>query len=472
LLRSQLLRPGFVRMSLKLGVAQQMPTWAKLQFIHGGVEPDDLKRVLDAVTSLEAWVDEWENLGITREQAAYAAIESGDSTGAAANFLAAASAYNFAQYVIFLDIRRKRALHEACVRAYAMGAPLFSPPAQPFEVVFRRRVMKGYLRLPPGPQPAPVVVLFNGTNAVKEEMHWWSDAMLARGLATITFDGPGLGETFHRLSMVGEPRPVGTAILNQIEARPELDPHAVAFLGMSLGGYLSIRMAAHDRRIKAVAAVSPPYSADIYWNVTLSGLRRELAGLYSIDEREMAKVIDRITLAESLPGLSCPLMVSGGGHDHITPGTEAWRIFEDAGCEREIVFYPRGAHDCFNVLDDLRPRMVNFIARHLERHARPKGHARGNGYLNGNGNGHGHGNRNGATESLWHAAEAVDADFADDLLGDSEPRTWNRPASQGVPVQWDWPWARVESPHVEVVVRKAGSLSGPSSNGHQANGAG
>src|SRR5205085_7985174 len=110
--------------------------------------------------------------------------------------LAASAAFNFAQYVIFLDIQRKRTLHDQCVRSYSEAAPLFEIPAVPFEVLFRRKPMRGYLRVPPGRRPAPVAVMFNGTNAVKEEMHWWSDAMLERGVATITFDGPGLGETF------------------------------------------------------------------------------------------------------------------------------------------------------------------------------------------------------------------------------------------------------------------------------------
>ena len=42
--------------------------------------------------------------------------------------------------------------------------------------------MTGFLRMPPGRRPAPVVVLFNGTNAVKEELHWWADVLLDRGL--------------------------------------------------------------------------------------------------------------------------------------------------------------------------------------------------------------------------------------------------------------------------------------------------
>ncbi len=440
LLRSQLLRPGFVRLSLRLGVARQMPGWAKLQFTNAGVSPADLARVLGRITSLESWVDEWESLGRAHEQGGRDALALGHRADAAARFLAASAAYNFGQYVLFLDVDRKRMLHEACVRSYAAAAPRFDIPAQPIEVLYRRRAMEGYLRVPRGAGPAPVVVLFNGTNAVKEELHWWSDALLERGLATITFDGPGMGRTFHRLSMVAEPRPVGVAILNRIEAYPELDPDAVALFGMSLGGYMAIRMAAHDRRIRAVAAVSPPYSADIYWNVTLSSMRRELAALYNIEEREMTMVIDKITLAGVLADLACPLMVSGGGHDMITPGSEAWRIFQGARCDRELVYYPKGAHDCFNVISDLRPRMVSWLARQLEPH-----HVRRQ--------------ERGAVaaeaDSGFYAADAVDPDFAEALSGEVSRLHWNESGAPAIPARWRW-WLPPDAGEgIEVVHRLA-----------------
>ena len=441
LLRSQLLRPGFVGLSLRFGFAQQMPAWAKLQFTNAGVSAEDLERVLGRITGLTSWVDEWESLGRAHEQAGRDALTLGRAGDAAARFLAASAAYNFSQYVIFLDKNRKRTLHEACVRAYALAAPLFNPPAIPIEVVFRRRPMKGYLRVPPGVRPAPVVVLFNGTNAVREELHWWSEALLERGLATLTFDGPGLGDTFHRLSMVAEPRPVGVAILNCIETRPELDPNAVAFFGMSLGGFLAIRMASHDPRIRAVAAVSPPYSADIYWNVTLVSMRRELAALYDITEREMGATIEKITLADVLDGLRCPLMISGGGHDLITPGGEAWRIFEGARCERELIFYPRGAHDCFNVLSDLRPRMVSWLARQLERHHAAARHAPRYAAA--------------VADPEWVAAEAVDADFADALRGEGARPQWNRTDARGIPARWRWWFRSPDHERIEVVQRLA-----------------
>jgi dienelactone hydrolase len=444
LLRGQFLRPGFVALSLRLGVAQQMPSWAKLQFTSAGVSAEDLDRVLGRITSLTSWVDEWESLGRAHEQGARDALALGRERIAAQRFLAASAAYNFGQYVVFLDVNRKRMLHEACVRTYAQAAPLFDVPARPFEVMYRRRPMRGLLRVPPGRGPKPVVVLFNGTNAVKEELHWWSESFLERGIATIMFDGPGMGQTFHRLSMVAEPRPIGVAVLDRIEGCPELDPKAVAFLGMSLGGYMAIRMATHEPRIRAVAAVSPPYSADIYWNFTLSGMRRELAALYGIEEREMTSVIEKITLADVLGRLRCPLMVSGGGHDHITPASEAWRIFETAPGERELVFYPKGAHDCFNVLSDLKPRMVRWVVRQLEAHHAPAAAAA----------------TAASAEELPIAAEAVDAEFAEALRGDVQRIEWHRADVGSEPVRWRWPWesATLTGP-IEVVHRSVGSAT-------------
>ena len=442
LLRSQLLRPGFVHLSLRLGVARQMPAWAKLQFTNAGVSPGDLERVLGRITSLPSWVDAWEGLGREHEQGARDALKLGHPDQAAERFLAASSAYNFAQYVMFLDIERKRLLHQACVRAYASAAPLLDPPAEPFEVTFRRQAMMGYLRRPRDRNPAPVAVLFNGTNAVKEEMHWWAEALLERGLAVVTFDGPGMGQTFHRLSMVAEPRPVGVALLDRIESLPELDPEAVVFFGMSLGGYLAIRMASHDPRVKAVAAISPPYSAGIYWNVTLASMRRELAALYDIDEREIGAAIDRITLADMLPRLRRPLLVAGGGRDMITPGSEAWRIFEGARCERELVYYPGGAHDCFNVLADLRPRVVSWIARQVARHHRAPRRIR----------------VPLPETDGWVAAEAVDPDFADALQGEAPARAWHREPRPATPDRASWPWSPHQDSRPDVVHRLAPAL--------------
>ena len=441
MLRGQLLRPGFVRLSLRLGLTRQMPAWAKLQFTNNGITAEDLDRVLGRITSLTSWVDEWERLGRAHEESGQKALDLGQAAQAGRHFLWASAAYNFAQYVVFMEPARKVLLHESCVRAYAAAGPLLSHPIQPFEVEFRKRTVRGALRLPNSQGPHPVVVLFNGTNGVKEELHAWSDAFLERGIATVSLDGPGLGQTFHRLGSVAEPRPLGVAIMNHIESMPELDSDAVAYMGLSLGGYAAIKMASYDMRVRCVAAVSPPFSVDVYWNVTLFSMRKELASLYEMSIEEMDRFIPRITLENTLPDLHVPLMLAGGGHDMITPSDEAQRIFLNARCERELIYYPRGAHECFNVLADLRPRMSGWVAKQLSRHraapaARPK--------------------RAGPDprDAAFVAGEAVDPDFADDLTGEGPRLEWySHHADRSLAARFSWPWAAER--HVQVVRQTA-----------------
>ncbi len=447
MLRGQLLRPGFVRLSLRLGLTRQMPAWAKLQFTNNGIAPRDLDYVLGRISGLESWADEWESLGRAHEQAAQDALALSKPDEAGQRLLWASAAYNFAQYVVFMDPARKKRLHEQCVHAYAAAGPLVRYPARPFEVEFRKRKVLGVLRTPDGPGPHPVVVIFNGTNGVKEELHAWSDPFLDRGIATVTLDGPGLGQTFHRLGSVAEPRPLGVAIMNHIESMPELDADAVAYMGLSLGGYAAIRMAAHDKRVRCVAAVSPPFSVDVYWNVTLFAMRKELASLYAMSIEEMDKFIPRITLEQTLPDLHAPLMLAGGGHDMITPGEEAQRIFANARCERELVYYPRGAHECFNVLADLRPRMTAWVAQQLTKHRaapppRPK--------------------RAGPDprDHAWVAGEAVDPDFGDDLAGEGPRIEWHsHHENRSLAARFSWPWAAERS--VQVLRQTALDLRTP-----------
>jgi len=144
-----------------------------------------------------------------------------------------------------------------------------------------------------------------------------------------------------------------------------------------------------------------------------------------------------------LPRLRRPLLVAGGGNDLITPGTEAWRIFEDACCERELIYYPRGAHDCFNVLSDLRPRVVSWLARKLERHQRVSHPAEA------------------IPPTGWMAAEAVDIDFAEALEGEVRRPSWSSAPRPAVRSRWEWPWGPRATSDTHMVHRMAPADLGP-----------
>src|SRR5439155_9959908 len=111
-------------------------------------------------------------------------------------------------------------------------------------------------------------------------------------------------------------------------------------------------------------------------------------------------------------------------------------IYDAARCDREIVYYPQGGHDCFNMMSDLRPRLVGWIERQLEPH---KGRApRRRAWV-------------GAYDPSWSAGEAVDPDFAEALSGEAPQREWHEPTEPGVPVRWEWPWVPRRRERLQVV---------------------
>jgi len=58
------------------------------------------------------------------------------------------------------------------------------------------------------------------------------------------------------------------------------------------------------------------------------------------------------------------------------------------------------------------------------------------------------------------AAEAVDADFADELQGEIRPLEWHRPERRSMPAHWRSPMLTTKGDEdVEVVLRHAAALN-------------
>jgi len=108
--------------------------------------------------------------------------------------------------------------------------------------------MSAYRFTPENPKGAFVV--FGGFDSYVEEMFKTILAMKESGFDVIFFDGPGQGATLedYHISMTPEWEKPVKAVLDFFN----LDD--VTVIGVSLGGYLVMRAAAYDKRIKRVVA--------------------------------------------------------------------------------------------------------------------------------------------------------------------------------------------------------------------------
>ena len=108
--------------------------------------------------------------------------------------------------------------------------------------------------------------LIPGLDSTKEEFFNWENVFLQRGLATLSLDGAGQGESGFAIHIRPEYEQAVTAALDALAERRDLDLDRVGAVGVSLGGYYAPRAAAGEPRIQAVAGVSGPFNFGECWD--------------------------------------------------------------------------------------------------------------------------------------------------------------------------------------------------------------
>ncbi|WP_277983262.1 alpha/beta hydrolase family protein [Sphingomonas faeni] len=142
--------------------------------------------------------------------------------------------------------------------AYLAAGALMSPPLSRMTVPFSGHAHEGdevvfYYRRPAGVARPPVVVMWGGVDAWKEQMTAASDLLLARGVATIAMDGPGTGESPVKGTRDAERQFI--PVLDWAAAQSDLDGAKVGLLGRSFGGYWATKLA-HTVPDRVAAAVN------------------------------------------------------------------------------------------------------------------------------------------------------------------------------------------------------------------------
>ncbi len=357
--------------NLKLVGASRMGAqnvWVRLSryAVHSNLLEPELRAALAQVTDLHSWYPAWASRAAHFEALGDAALSVGHRVSAAEYLLTATALYHVAQINTRPENPLKIEGASHAVDCYRRAAPHFDPPAERFELPVDGGCLPGYLRRPHGGGRPPVVVLVNGANSSKEELHVWTDAFLRRGLATVAFDGPGQAENAPRhggivLTPERYDRAVGT-VLDWIDNRPELDRSRVGLWGMSLGGFLVARAAAADRRVRATVSVGGLYSLEQFWNLPLPVQEevRELSGLETL-----AETASTATAAYQPPApgsIHCPFLVVHGALDDIVATDDARRLAALAGGQGETWVFEDGVHVCYNLFQELRPRIADWLA--------------------------------------------------------------------------------------------------------------
>jgi pimeloyl-ACP methyl ester carboxylesterase len=347
-------------------VQAAIDNWAP-RFTTNGVDPNDFRTTTARIERWDEWLDAWTQTAETHAALGEEARAAGNALTAGEAFVRAAVCFHFAKFVWVLDAERNRATTQRAIEALYAAHALLDPTAERVEAPLDGGVIAGNLRRPGGVDKAPLVILIPGLDSTKEEFFHWEGVFLDRGMATLSLDGPGQGETGFSLDIRPDYEAAVGAILDAVSARGQgdVDLERVGAVGVSLGGYYAPRAAAFEPRLRAVAGISGPYDFAANWD-GLPSLTRETiqhhTGASSPDEaRERAAALSLAGVAERI---AQPCLVITGRHDRLIPWADTKRIADEAP-NGEWVLFDDGNHVCNNIPYKYRPLVGDWMAYRL-----------------------------------------------------------------------------------------------------------
>jgi pimeloyl-ACP methyl ester carboxylesterase len=350
-------------------VQAAIDNWAS-RLIANGVDFNDFKRVTSSLERWDDWLDAWTRTADGHREQADRARAAGHDRTAGEAYVRAAVCYHFAKFVWVLDVERNRAATAAAIDALAAAHALLDPTAERIEAPFDGARIAANLRRPAGVERPPLILLIAGLDSTKEEFFHWENVFLARGLATLSMDGPGQGESGFSLHIRPDYEVAVAALLDVVAGRDDVDLERIGAAGVSMGGYYAPRAAAFEPRIKAVAGISGPYDMSANWD-RLPALTRETlqhhTGAASPEEaRAKAAELSLLGVAERVEQ---PALIVTGKLDRLIPWEDTKRIADEIP-NAEWVLYEDGTHVCNNLPFRYRPLVGDWMADRLAAPAR------------------------------------------------------------------------------------------------------
>jgi 2,6-dihydroxypseudooxynicotine hydrolase len=339
--------------------------WAP-RFVAAGVPLSDFEEVTAGIMHWDDWCAAWSARAVQHETLGREALAAGYKISAGKHLTRAAMCYHFGKFMFVHRYDEMKRAHAKVVECRNLALPLLAPPGERVEISFNNNKLYGILRKPTGVARAPVVVICVGLDSTKEEMDVYEDIFLARGMATLAFDGPGQGEAEYEMPIQGDYEAPVRAVADFIETRADLDRDRIGIMGVSLGGYYAARAAAFEKRIKACLSFSGPYS----WLEVFDG-RNELSR-EAFRVRSHCKTLEEardnartLTLKDAACNITCPIYIVAGELDHLTPPANARRIADEVAGPKMLDIIKGGNHVVNNRRYMYQSQTADWMAQQL-----------------------------------------------------------------------------------------------------------
>lgn len=339
-------------------MAAEMAFATRSRAVAAGIDVHEYDAVTGGLRSLDDWCETFRDVAASYLATAETAQAEGRIVTSGEAFLIASMWYYFAGSWP----NPRTTTYQEAAQAQAAALKLLDPGAERVEGA----LFRGVLRLPSASDTAALVVLIPGLDGAKEELWPLSQALLARGCATVVIDGPGQGELVGLQAPTTDYPAVVREALDVVFARLGARGQDVraGVLACSLGGLYATATLAAEPRLQAGVVVSGLVRVPSYDDLPplIQGLLDVRAG----DEDGARRFTGSLDVTGSAAGIDVPLLVVDGDADPLVRGefTGRWLAEHVAGAERRVV--PGGDHNVANARGRWLPAAADWLAQQLD----------------------------------------------------------------------------------------------------------
>ncbi|MEF8814113.1 MAG: alpha/beta hydrolase [Halovenus sp.] len=267
--------------------------------------------------------------------------------------------------------------YDRMIPAFDRYRSLTNPHIENIELPYETGSLYAYFRLPESSDPPfPAVVIVQGNDSVKELMTPFERAAIDRGLATLTIDQAGWGESgltgnrFNSLDDLGNSATIAADFLADDE---RIDVDRIGLFGISYGALLAPLSAGLEPRFSAVVGLGGPIfhpgRIEDIWNAVPELMVRRSYRFTGTQNREelinwTENIIDEVY--DTLHSVTCPAKIVHDGSDQHVPLDDAHRLSREIGDNASMKIVPRGNHMCTDTLSrNVVPYMCNWLRKTL-----------------------------------------------------------------------------------------------------------
>ncbi|MFI7589868.1 alpha/beta hydrolase family protein [Spongisporangium articulatum] len=245
-------------------------------------------------------------------------------------------------------------------------APAMNIHAERIELNIAGEKAIAYGVFPDVDRPLPTVLVTNGLEGTIQEVLVPAARLRDRGMAMIAMEMPGTFQ--YRRPLSTDTDGMYDAVIEQLAAHPRVDAERLGMLGLSFGALWSTRMAARNRRLKAVVANGGLYHrsfgpAALFGmpEIMVRTLKQTVGATWLPD---MGHKLDKLSVKKLYPTIPIPVLAINGDHDTLASTRDTVDLAQGAP-RGELLLYPDDDHCAMGHYTQWLDHATDWLQAHL-----------------------------------------------------------------------------------------------------------